>query len=173
MIAAGEHHKTGYGPNTNTHYHNLAVFVHETFDVIEMPFRWSTQDYSSLDDIPYAGRITAGSTAIYVASGFRKWGMTNGTASAILIKDLIVKGESPWAPVYNPSRFEADPMLKNLLKTNFAVASRLAGDKLKKAPENLELKPGEAGIMNREGKRSGCIRTKKARFTPWILPART
>lgn len=163
LIVGGEHHKPGQGPNTNQHYANLVDFARKTFDVTEMLYRWSTQDYTTLDDIPYVGRITSKSPNVYVATGFRKWGMTNSTASAMLLKDLIVKGESPWAPVYDPSRFEADPMIKNLVKTNFYVATHLIGDKLKNVPKVPDLKPGEAQVISHDGNKIGVYKDEKGK----------
>ncbi len=161
IIVAGEHHKTGEGPNTNIHYKNLIDFAKETYDVIDIPFRWSTQDYTTLDDVPYVGRITSKNSNTYVATGFRKWGMTNGTVSAILLKDLIVKGDSPWAPVYDPSRFESDPMIKNLATTNINVANHLIGDKLKPIPKDMDISLGEAKVIEHDGKKVGIYKDKK------------
>ncbi len=42
---------------------------------------------------------------MYIATGFQKWGgMTNSMVSAMIIRDLIINGESPWQEVYDPSR---------------------------------------------------------------------
>ncbi len=165
IIVGGEHHKTGEGPNTNTHYQNLLDFAKETYDFTELLFRWSTQDYKTLDDVPYVGNITSKSPNVFVATGFKKWGMTNGTASAILLKDLIVKGENPWAPVYNPSRFESDPMIKNFTTTNINTAKHLIGDKLRLIPKDTNIKPGEAKvILNDDGKKVGIFKDKKEKI---------
>lgn len=161
VIIGGEHHKTGEGPNTNIHYENLIEFVKETYEVTGIPFRWSTQDYTTLDDVPYVGKITSKNPDFFVATGFKKWGMTNGTASAILLKDLIVKGESPWAPVYDPSRFEGDPMIKNFATSNFDVAKHLIGDKLKPVSRDIDIKPGEAKIIVHDNKKVGIFKDKK------------
>ncbi|HHX77177.1 MAG TPA: FAD-dependent oxidoreductase [Firmicutes bacterium] len=155
IIVAGEKHKTGQGPDTSTHYANLALFARETFPVIDIPFRWSTQDYTTLDDLPYVGRISSKSQNTYVATGFGKWGITNGTAAALLIKDLIVNGESPWSPVYDPSRFEADPMIKNFIMTNATVAKHLIGDKLKPVSNDNDMAPGEARVIRQDGQKIG------------------
>ncbi|WP_083762843.1 FAD-dependent oxidoreductase [Natranaerobius thermophilus] len=155
VIVAGEHHKTGQGPNTNQHYQNLINFAKETYTVTDILYRWSTQDYTTLDDVPYVGRITSKSPNIYVATGFRKWGMTNSIVSAILLKDLIIKGESPWEPVYNPSRFETDPMIKNFVSSNMEVAKHLIGDKLKPVPSDFDIEPGEAKVIKYQGEKMG------------------
>ena len=57
--------------------------------------RWSAQDYVPADSVPYVGRLTRGSERLYVATGLKKWGMTNGTAAAMMISDAILaRGQS-------------------------------------------------------------------------------
>lgn len=155
IIISGEHHQTGQDHNTNIHYKNLADYAQKAYDSPEILFRWSDQDFSTLDDAPYVGNITSKSPNTYVATGFKKWGMTNGTASAILLRDLIVKGESPWAPVYNPSRFEVEPMMKNFVSSNFDTAKHFIGDKLKAASKDKDIDPGEAKIIFYDNKKLG------------------
>ena len=43
---------------------------------------------------------------IFTATGFGGWGMTGGTAAAMLLRDLVEEIENPWAELYNPGRFE-------------------------------------------------------------------
>ena len=173
VIVGGEHHKTGQGPNTNLHYQKLVEFARDHFTVTDMPYRWSTQDYTTLDDLPYIGQLTARTPNIYVATGFRKWGMTNSTAGAILLKDLIVHGDSPLAPVYDPSRFKTDPMLKNAVTVNIDVAKHLVGDKLKAVTKDSAVAPGEATVVAQDGKKIGLYKDDGARFMQSILSART
>ncbi len=163
IIVAGEHHKTGQGPPTDSHYRNLAQFAEQTFTVTGMPFRRSTQDYTTLDEVPYVGRLTPKSANVYVATGFRKWGMTNSSAAAIVLKDLIVHGESPWETVYDPARFEADPMIKKFVTTNIDVAIHLVAGELKSAPREAELAPGEAGVVAGEEGTVGLYKDQKDR----------
>ncbi|MFR5348276.1 hypothetical protein [Romboutsia timonensis] len=42
------------------------------------------------------GHLNSKNENIYVATGFRKWGNTNGTLAGIIISDLIVSGESKY-----------------------------------------------------------------------------
>ncbi len=164
VIVAGDKHKTGQGPDTDTHYAALALFARETFPVIDIPYRWSTQDYTTLDDLPYVGRINSKSQNTFVATGFGKWGMTNGTAAALLIKDLIANGESPWSLVYDPSRFEADPMVKNFIMTNATVAKHLIGDKLKPVSDDKDIPPGEARVIEQDGKKIGIYKNEDGKL---------
>jgi len=39
----------------------------------------------------------------YVSTGDSGQGITHGAVAGLLISDLILKGESPWIEVYDPS----------------------------------------------------------------------
>jgi glycine/D-amino acid oxidase-like deaminating enzyme/nitrite reductase/ring-hydroxylating ferredoxin subunit len=117
ILIVGEEHKTGQGEDFNIHYKNLIDFAHQNFDVEEIQYRWSAQDYMTTDNIPIIGNITANEPNIYVATGFKKWGITTSAVSAMVLKDLIVKNQSPWAEVYNPARFtDLDTIWKSVEK---------------------------------------------------------
>lgn len=161
ILVTGEHHKTGQGENTISHYTNLRNFAIQTFDVESIPYRWSTQDYSTPDGVPYAGYHTSGDPNIYVATGFGKWGMTNSTVSAMIIRDLIVKNESPWQDVYNPSRFTPVSSAKNFVKENINVAGQLISGKLSPVPDDVHIKPGEAKVIEDKGHKNGAYRDEK------------
>jgi glycine/D-amino acid oxidase-like deaminating enzyme len=139
VLFAGEKHKTGHGENLLKHYENLESFAKDTFTLESILYLWSTQDYTTLDDIPYAGNLTSGTKNIYVASGFRKWGMTNATSSSLLIKDLILKGKSPWEEVYNPSRTNIAASAPAFIARNTDTAVTLISGKLAPAQQEASL----------------------------------
>ncbi|HZG73523.1 MAG TPA: FAD-binding oxidoreductase, partial [Chondromyces sp.] len=89
LLVGGENHKTGHGISTHEHYEALEQYAEEEFGIKEFPYRWSAQDLVTLDKLPYIGR-TSDDENIYVATGYRKWGMTNGTAAGLLISELIM-----------------------------------------------------------------------------------
>jgi len=94
LIVVGETHKTGEERDTERRYRNLQEWARERFGVTRFENRWSTQDYYSMEGLPFVGRIGAGSEHVYVATAFAAWGMTNGTAAAILLSDLIAGKEN-------------------------------------------------------------------------------
>ena len=112
ILIGGESHKTGQGINTMLHYEALYSFAEATFGIDEVPYRWSAQDLITLDKLPYIGHINERNPNIFVATGYRKWGMTTGTAAAHLLKDSILKVHSPYKELYAPSRFHANPDIK-------------------------------------------------------------
>ena len=42
-----------------------------------------------------------------MATGFAKWGMTGGTAAALLLADLVLGRANPWAALFDPNRLNA------------------------------------------------------------------
>ncbi len=133
IIIVGEHHRTGQGVAEKNHYRNLVDFAEKTFTVEEIPYRWSAQDYMSADDVPYVGRISPEHRNVYVATGFRKWGISNGIAAATLIRDLIVKGESPYWEAFNPARFRVDAKMQQ----SMAAGTKTAKEIIAVKPENI------------------------------------
>ncbi|HPF43949.1 MAG TPA: FAD-dependent oxidoreductase [Syntrophomonadaceae bacterium] len=157
ILIGGEHHKTGDGTNLNQHYQNLIDFAHQNYEVQEVLYRWSTQDCMTADGLPYTGVLTGNCPNIYVATGFGKWGMTNSTASAMIISDLITTGDSPWAPVYNPSRFNLSAFKKVFIEGVDFTKEYISG-KFTKDPEDIELAKGEAKEVLIDGQRVGAYR---------------
>lgn len=161
VLIGGEHHKTGHGESTKIHYDNLRTFANDTFTVKEELYRWSAQDYTTLDYIPYIGRLTSNTPNIYVATGFRKWGMTNSVASALIIKDLILKGQSEWQEVYSPQRSNIAATAANFVVQNVDVAYQLISGKLENPDDDINIKNGEGKVVEYKGKRTGAFKDKQ------------
>jgi glycine/D-amino acid oxidase-like deaminating enzyme/nitrite reductase/ring-hydroxylating ferredoxin subunit len=154
-LVGGGTHKSGQAEDTREYYRALIDFAAKHFTVESIPFHWSAQDCMTLDGIPYAGHFTDDTPGLYVATGFGKWGMTNATASAMLIRDLIVHGRCEWEDIYSPSRFDLAASVKNMVVENANVAVNLVKDKLTSLPEDIDLTPGEGKVIERDGRRVG------------------
>ena len=135
----------------------------KTFDVREVRYRWSTQDNSTPDCLPYIGRAS-GTKQIYVATGFDGWGMSNGIVSGKLISDLIQgKADEEWEKLFSPARIEF-AAIPTMVKENLNVAGHLIGDRLRQINrhETSSLANGEAAIVQLEDKRIGAFRDENA-----------
>jgi len=161
IIIGGQDHKTAHGGDMIKHYVNLKNYAQKNFEVKKFLYRWSTQDYITLDGVPYVGNLTSTSENIYVATGYGEWGMTNGTAAAGILRDIIVKNESPYQEVYNPSRSISAEVIKNFAKENFDVAKQLIKGKLQVGQYNFDLKNDEGKMVQINGERYGAYRDKK------------
>lgn len=161
ILVGGARHKTGQCEDTWKKYEELLDFANPYFTVTDIPYRWSAQDCMTLDNLPYAGQFAEDTPNLYIASGFGKWGMTNSMASAMLLKDLIVKGDSPWKDVYNPSRETKKASAISFVSENFNVAKHLIGGKLEALDkvEDIQLNPGEGKAVELSGKRAGAYRS--------------
>ena len=160
IIIGGENHKAGHGPDTLEHYEALAQFAEKTVGIEDFKYRWSTQDLVTLDKLPYIGPITAEKPHILLATGYRKWGMTNGTTAAQLLADTILEKENPYRDLFSPSRgLQADPSLKSAISYNIDVAGQLIKGKIDVPNKNPEtLKEDEGSVVIVSGKRAGAYR---------------
>ncbi|MGE5381228.1 MAG: FAD-dependent oxidoreductase [Methylocystaceae bacterium] len=161
VMVIGDSHRTGSGQDTEQHYQNLLKFAEEHYTINEVCYRWSTQDCTTPDNIPYVGNLTAKSPNIYVATGFYKWGMTNSTAAAKIISDLIVIGDNPWAQVYSPSRGASLKVIGAVIKHNIKVAADYFGGKLSAGEYGTDLTAGEAKIIDKDGARMGAYKDEQ------------
>ncbi|MCL6584900.1 MAG: FAD-dependent oxidoreductase [Anoxybacillus sp.] len=159
LLIGGESHKTGQGIPTIEHYGALRSFASELFPVTAIPYRWSAQDLTTLDKVPYIGHMTANTPNVYVATGYRKWGMTNGTVAGLLLSDLILGRDNRYSELYTPSRFYADPSVKHFIIQNTDVAKHLVEGKIEvivRTPDDLA--NGEGAVVLVNNKRAGAYK---------------
>lgn len=164
ILIVGENQKTGHGNDVNHHYKNLIDFAHENFDVEEILYRWSAQDCMTMDDIPYIGNINSNHPHIYLATGFKKWGMTTSTVAAMVLKDLIIKGESPWAQVYDPARIINKAGTWTAIKENLDVAVNLISGKLSMGDSDNHIGRGQGKVLNLEGEKLGAYKDEDGKL---------
>jgi glycine/D-amino acid oxidase-like deaminating enzyme len=78
VILGGESHKVGQDPDTRERHAALEAWARSEFSVRSIDYRWSAQDYMPADHVPFVGRLSPASERIFAATGFKKWGMSNG-----------------------------------------------------------------------------------------------
>lgn len=110
LIVGGEDHKTGQAEDANANagerFERLASWARGYFPMAgEVSRCWSGQIMEPVDGLAFIGRNPGDEPNVYIATGFSGNGMTHGTIAGMLICDLILGRENPWARVYDPSRF--------------------------------------------------------------------
>lgn len=155
LLVGGEGHRTGEGGDTGERYHRLEEFGRRHWKVRSVEYRWSTQDNATIDGLPYVGRLTPRSDRVFMATGFAKWGMTGGTAAGLLLRDLLLGRDNPWAAVFDPNRRPPLAAGPKLLKENARVGFHFLGDRLRKRGSRrlTELAPGEGDVVRHEGQK--------------------
>lgn len=116
---------------------------------------WSAQDCIPADGVPYIGQYAASRPDWYVATGFQKWGMSTAMAAAILLRDLICTGDSPFAGVFDPGRMDLESAagaaaqggqaVKGLARRFFQIPSTAA----------QSIPAGHGGVVQLDGEKVG------------------
>lgn len=149
LMIGGESHPVGHREATPERYLNLERWAARRY-AMETEYRWSAQDGTTADLLPYVGRYRPGAS-VYVATGFAKWGLTNGAAGARLIADLIQGKENPFRELYDPARLTLRASVPRMLQANAAVAKHMIGDRLAHPHKASfdQLRPGEAAVSDK------------------------
>lgn len=160
-VIAGKGHKTGQGGETRQRYEKL-VESGEVLDAKSVKYLWSTQDYSTIDRIPYIGRRNPFSENVYVATGYDGWGMTSGTVAGQLLTDLIDGEENEWRKLYNPNRIPPSKAAGEFFKENLNAAKVMLNDWIRTREDDpLSLEKGEAQVLKVNGDKVAAYRDKK------------
>jgi Rieske Fe-S protein len=97
--------------------------------------------------------MTRTSEHLFTGTGFRKWGMTNGTLAAMLLTDRIMGRDNPWAAFYDSKRLDIPQSAKEFVKENVNVAQHWVGDRVQTPGDPLEeLGVGEGTVIRRGAK---------------------
>ena len=164
VLVGGMEHRTGENVDTREHYRRLEGYARSVYPVKSVDYRWSAQDYITIDGVPYIGPLADGHENVYIATGFRKWGMTNGTAAAMILTDMIRGRQSPWAEVYAPDRFRPMASIQRFLAHNIEVAEKYIGGVISRPSGDLrDVQPGEGRILMIEGRKTGIYRDQEGR----------
>jgi glycine/D-amino acid oxidase-like deaminating enzyme/nitrite reductase/ring-hydroxylating ferredoxin subunit len=151
LIVGGEGHDTGKDPHSGERYRALWDWAREHFDVEHHAlYRWSAQDNTAPDGLPYAGPFLPRSDRLFVIAGMRKWGFTNGTAAAHDVAARLTGAEPPNGDVFNPSRLHVRASVGALAKENLSVAVRYGGDRVAslRGPNRADdLPAGEGAVV--------------------------
>ena len=157
LIVSGHGHAVGEADDASERWSRLESWARDELGAGEVIYRWSTQDYYSLDRVPFAGKLR-GST--YTATAFSGWGMTNGTAAAMLITDLVGGIESAWTELYDPWRIKLSSVPALARKGGHDlkrfVADRLQGGRDPGVVDELEA--DQATVLEVEGDRVAVYR---------------
>lgn len=122
LLIGGGGHLSGLRVSKDSHYQKLADYAEKHFGINEITYKWSDRDYMAYDRIPLIGKLYPWSKNLYVATAYKKWGLTSGTVAGMLLTDLISGKQNPWADIFTPQR------TRPILSIPKAVARYIAGN---------------------------------------------
>ena len=156
VILSGGAHRTGR--NGGGHYAALREAAQALFPGSREAAHWSAQDCMTASGVPYIGRFSARDPQWYVATGFRKWGMSNAMAAAELLTALICDGSHPDAAVFDPG--DLLQQRPGRIAEEGLQAARGLGRRVLHGPvpQADELAVGEGGPAELDGKQMGVYR---------------
>lgn len=105
LIVGGEDHKTGQANDTQERHGRLETWARKRFPMMEqVEFTWAGQVMETVDGLAFIGRNPLDGGNMFVVTGDSGMGMTHGTIAGMLLTDLIMGRENPWAKLYDPAR---------------------------------------------------------------------
>lgn len=103
LIFGGESHEYDESDTPEQHYKNLIEDVHRRYDVDKVLYRWLAGDYMPYDRLPYIGALPD-HPSIYIATGYRAWGLAWAMSAARAVTDSIVGTEPQWLRYFRLDR---------------------------------------------------------------------
>ena len=162
LAVGGSDHKTG--DNTtflDENYDQLEKYTKTLYPDFKVQYKWSTQDCISLDKVPYIGEFSKMMPQIYIATGFKKWGMTSAHVAARIITDKILGEENKYAEIFSSLRFKPLKNHKEFGNMLRQSVYSLVLNKIKVPKEHLEdIQNDNGGIIEYEGEKVGVYKDK-------------
>lgn len=125
---------------------------------------WAAQDYVSLNQVPFVGRMPRGRGRVFMATGYAKWGLTNAAGAAIrlsteLLADRGVRRPG-WATVIG-TRITVPADLAQGAKVGLGVGARAVKGWARALtnPAAGEIPAEGHGIVERRGIRPTAVST--------------
>lgn len=126
LIVGGAGHTVGRSAAPSRGIEELTRWARLHYPGAVQTHFWSAQDYTPIDELPYVGPLLPGLDTIYVATGFDKWGMSNGVAAALALTSRILGGRMDWSAAFASWRTGELAGAATALQSNLEVGLNLA-----------------------------------------------
>ncbi|ANI37398.1 FAD-dependent oxidoreductase [Mycolicibacterium vaccae] len=125
LIVGGAGHTVGRAGHPKGSVEELARWATLHYPGAVQTHYWSAQDYHPDDEVPFVGPILPRHDSVLVATGFNKWGMTNGVAAALALSARILGGRMEWAHAFSSWRAHELRGIPTALELNLKVGLHL------------------------------------------------
>jgi glycine/D-amino acid oxidase-like deaminating enzyme/nitrite reductase/ring-hydroxylating ferredoxin subunit len=154
----------GDGEKLASERQRLIEWTHAWYPDAADPVVWAAQDYVSLNQVPFVGKMPRGRGRVYVATGYAKWGLTNAAGAAVRLASELLEDRGArrpgWATVIG-TRITVPADLVQGAKAGLQVGVRAAtgwARALTNASQGEVPAEGE-GIVERRGIRPTAVST--------------
>jgi glycine/D-amino acid oxidase-like deaminating enzyme/nitrite reductase/ring-hydroxylating ferredoxin subunit len=149
LIVGGEDERTGVAQEADERYRRLEAWARLRFPIGEVELRWSGQVLEPVDRLGFIGRNPLDAGNVFIATGDSGHGMTHGMIAGMLISDLVLGRENPWAELYDPGRVSLRAA-REFVRANLKVAAHYT-EWLRGAPDEVaaeaDVAPGTGAIL--------------------------
>ena len=157
-LISGLSHDANQFKNPFEEMNKLMAFGKNKLGITDYYYAWTGQDYKAIDTFPYIGKVKED---IYIASCFNKWGISQSSAGAILIKDLIIKGTSKFEEAFNPKRIKIN---NKFISYNLKMVKTIAKTKIFPQGKNLTLSTNTGKVVKINGKLLGIYKDEEEKL---------
>ncbi len=163
LILGGGTHRTGENPRGGK-YQALREAARILFPQAREVAHWSAQDCMSASGVPYIGRFSEKMPYCYVATGFRKWGMTSAMVAAEILSGLICDGSHPQAAIFDPGDLRQQKPREVLSEGAHAIRglSRRVIHGVLPLPQEIPV--GHGAVAEVDGKQMGVYRVSAEEY---------
>ncbi len=165
VIIGGMNHRVGAKIDLKEAYQNLEKEAKKIYKDAKVLYKWNTQDCITLDKIPYIGEFSSIMQNIYVATGYKKWGMTTSNIAAKIITDKIQGKTNKYEKIFKSTRLEP---IKNRWEFGEMIketTNSLIINKLKIPEEKLkDINQDEGKIIEIQNEKVRCIQRQSRKY---------
>lgn len=127
LIYSSFNHKISTGADSDQKYQEISQTSLKLFKGQKLSV-WQNQDVMTGDKLPYIGRVK---DHLFVMTGFNKWGLTNATIGATVIRDLILQKKNKYSDLFDPNRKLNKNLLLDMIRHNASSMKNFAVGKAK------------------------------------------
>ena len=165
LIVGGEDHKSGQADDADERHQRLIEWARERFPIGEIEYTWGGQCMETMDGLAFIGRNPLDKENVYIVTGDSGMGITHGTIAGMLLCDLILNRENPWAELYDPSRktvAAAGPFLKENLNVAGQYLDWVTPGEVSSVDE---IEPGHGAVVRRGMTKIAACRDDSGKLT--------
>ncbi|MGN2638019.1 FAD-dependent oxidoreductase [Nocardia takedensis] len=125
LLVGGNGHGVGRAADCAERVEDLIDWTRRHYPTAEPVATWSAQDYRPVGELPYAGPLLPGGDHILLATGYAKWGLTNGVAAALALTGRVTGDAPRWARAFATWRAPVPKAVPAAVEANGTVAREM------------------------------------------------
>ena len=128
LIYGGGTHFAGTVRETTPYYETLQDELKTIFQITDKPVVWSSQDIETADQMPYVGSLVKNDDFIFIATGFKKWGLSTSLLAAEILTSSIVREHHKAMHLFDPHRnATATQFVSSVAQASFVFEQLVGG----------------------------------------------